>query len=72
MDHAEHQQAGQPPAAPTNNPNAVELVATTADDRPILEHLALSCAYVYSALMPRDVEETGTFRGGGRGLRRGC
>ena len=72
MDHAPHTLAGTQPAAPSRPVETVELVETTANHRPILENLALFCTYDFSELIPRDVDETGTFGGPGDGMLRGC
>jgi predicted acetyltransferase len=77
-EHAEHGRAGTSPAAltrdsnQTNDLDRVELVETTLADRPIVENLALFCAYDFSEFIPRDVGESGTFGGPGHGMLRGC
>jgi predicted acetyltransferase len=72
VDHTEHGHNGTAPAAPSNDFTGVELVETTAGDRPVVENLAHFCAYDFSELLSRDVGEDGTFGAAVPGLRRGC
>lgn len=76
LDQMEHAHSGAAPIArpspQTSLPDAVELVGTTADERPTLQNLALFCEYDFSELIPRDVNERGTFGDPPSGLLRGC